>query len=100
MKKAFFILLGLIPAIALGQTYQKHTLYKDRLSIQLSEGVLNITPLSDNTIRVQFEKELPKEEQEFVLINKQPVPQFKLFKTPFKLKIITKNIVATFDKRR
>jgi alpha-D-xyloside xylohydrolase len=54
LKLVFFITL--IPALAFAQVYKKHNLVKDHLSIQLSEGVLNITPLSDKAIRVQWEK--------------------------------------------
>ena len=66
-----------IPVFAFGQVYKKYTLLKDHLSIQLSEGVLNITPISDKAIRIQWEKGM-KEEREFVLINKQTdLRQFK-----------------------
>ena len=71
---------------------------KDRLSIQLSEGVLNIIPLSDKAIRVQWEKGM-KEEREFVLINKLPVPAFKISETGTKLKLSTNAITVSFDKQ-
>src|SRR5688572_17419343 len=39
MKLKFLFLIILIPALAFGQTYKKHTVQKDRLTIQLSDGV-------------------------------------------------------------
>jgi alpha-D-xyloside xylohydrolase len=68
-----------IPVLAFSQAYKKYNLQKDHLSIQLSEGVLNITPLSDKAVRIQWEKGM-KEEREFVLINKLPVPHLSFQK--------------------
>ena len=71
---------------------------KDRLSIQLAEGTLNITPLSDKAIRIQWEKGM-REEREFVLINKLPVPHFKFSEAGTKLKLSTNAITVSFDKQ-
>ena len=72
MQKRFALLILLMPHIAFAQVYQKYTVQKNKLSIQLSEGLLSIIPLTDKTIRVEWEKELPKEVREFVLINQAP----------------------------
>ena len=98
MRVKFLFLVCLIPGFAFTQVYKKHSLQKDHLSIQLPEGVLNITPLSDKAIRVQWEKGM-KEEREFVLINKLPVPVFKFSETPLKLKLSTNSITVLFDKQ-
>ena len=99
MKIKFLLLIALIPAIAFAQVYKKHTLQKDHLSIQISEGVLNIVPLSDKAIRVQWEKDNMKEEREFVLINKLPIPAFKFLETGSKLKLSTDAVTVLFDKQ-
>ena len=72
MRRKFLFLVTLIPAITFAQTYKKNTAQKDRLSIQLSDGVMNIVPLSEKAIRVQWEKGM-MQERKFVLINKLPV---------------------------
>ena len=56
-------------------------------------------PLSDKAIRVQWEKGGMKEEREFVLINKFPVPAFKFSETGSKLKLSTNTIAVSFDKQ-
>ena len=99
MKLQFLLLSGLLPFISSAQAYKKHSLQKDRLSIQLSEGVLDIIPLSGQAIRVQWEKDNRKEEREFVLINKLPVPAFKFSQTPSKLKLSTDAITVSFYKQ-
>jgi alpha-D-xyloside xylohydrolase len=99
MRIKFLLLLAVVPSFAFSQRYQKHTLQKDGLSIQLSEGILNIRPISDEAVRVQWEKDGMKEEREFVLINKQPVPPFKFAETAGKLTLSTNTIAISFDKR-
>jgi alpha-D-xyloside xylohydrolase len=98
MRVKFLFLICLMPGFTFAQVYKKHSLQKDHLSIQLSEGVLNITPLSDRAIRVQWEKGM-KEEREFVLINKLPVPPFEFSETSAKLKLSTNLITVLFDKQ-
>jgi len=98
MKTKIFLIFFLAPTLLYAQSYKKHSLQKDRLSIQLSEGVLNIIPLSDKAIRIQWEKGM-KEEREFVLINKLPVPAFKFSEAGSKLKVSTNTITVAFDKQ-
>ena len=97
--KFFFLLICLLPVLSFRQVYQKYSLQKDKLIIQLSEGVLTLTPLSEKAIRVQWEKDKMKEEQEFVLINKLPVPAFKLSDAGGKLKLTTSAVTVSFDKQ-
>lgn len=101
MKKIFQILFlsTFIPAGTFAQIYKQHTLQKDRLSIQLSEGVLNIVPLSGKAIRVQWEKGSLREERAFILVNKPVVPAFRFSETPTKLKLTTNTITVSFDKQ-
>ncbi|HSC39231.1 MAG TPA: hypothetical protein VLD19_15215, partial [Chitinophagaceae bacterium] len=81
------------------QTYKKHQVQADRLSIELTEGVLNIIPLSDKAIRVQWQKNAMNEERELVLINKLPAPRFTLTESSSQLKLVTRTVTATFDKK-
>ncbi|HTM91441.1 MAG TPA: TIM-barrel domain-containing protein, partial [Flavisolibacter sp.] len=98
MKLRILLLIGLLPTIAFGQSYKKHTVQKDRLIIQLDEGTLNIIPLSEKAIRVQWGKGM-KEEREFVLVNKVQAPVFKVSEAGSKLKLSTNAITVSFDKR-
>jgi alpha-D-xyloside xylohydrolase len=99
MKTILLLLAALLPALAFSQTYEKYELQKDHVTIQLSEGVLRIIPLSDKAIRIQWEKDTMKEKREFVLINKLPVPAFKFSETASKLKLTTKTITVLFNKQ-
>ncbi len=96
MKRILSLIIVLLPTILFSQTYVKYTSQKDRLSIELSEGVMNIIPLSEKAIRVQWSKGM-QEEQEFVLVNKLPVPAFKILEAGNKLKLSTTAITVSFD---
>jgi len=99
MRIFIFLLVFLFPPVLFGQTYKKYTLGTDRLSIGLSEGVLNLIPLTDKAIRVQWEKDEMKESQELVLIHKQASPKFKLSETSTQLKLSTSAITVLFNKK-
>ncbi|HEU0226566.1 MAG TPA: hypothetical protein VFQ86_02415, partial [Arachidicoccus soli] len=98
-SKILFLLIIFIHTVAFPQVYKSYRLSKSRLSIQLAEGVLNIIPLSDNAIRVQWEKGNNFEQHEFILINKVPVPEFKCAETSSKLILSTNKIRVRFDKK-
>ncbi|OCX52719.1 glycosyl hydrolase family 31 [Mucilaginibacter sp. PPCGB 2223] len=99
MKLKFLLFITLLPAVTSGQVYQRYILLKDQLIVQLTEGNLHIIPLSDEAIRVQWEKGRLKEDREFVLVNKFPPPNFKFEETSFNLKIITEAITVLFNKK-
>ena len=100
MKRLLYILfLSLLATSISAQQYKKHTLTKEGLSIDLSEGVLKIIPLTNQSVRVQYEIGNAKETQQFVLINKPKTPIFKLKESANDLKLSTKEITVTFDKK-
>ena len=100
IKKALILsLVFLLPAALFAQRYKKHVLKAGKLSIDLTEGVLNLIPLTDKVIRVQWEKAGIKESQELVLVNKQAVPKFSFSETPSQLKISTSSVTVLFTKK-
>ncbi|MES2328791.1 MAG: TIM-barrel domain-containing protein [Bacteroidota bacterium] len=99
MKAKFLFVVIVLPFLLTAQVYRKHSLQKDRLSIECNEGILYITPLSDKAVRVQWQKDDMKEERELVLINKLPVPVFYFSQTGSKLKLSTSAMSISFDKK-
>jgi alpha-D-xyloside xylohydrolase len=100
MKKSIYILfLGFWFTSAKAQHYTKHSLGKDRLSIEVTEGILHIIPLTEKSVRIQYQIKNKKEEQEFVLINKPTGPSFALKEKDSSLEISTKSIVVNYNKK-
>jgi alpha-D-xyloside xylohydrolase len=98
MKNKFTLLILAILAAACTQKSGKYELLDDRLTVQLDEGVLNIIPLSDDAIRVQLESQSVKEEEELILVNQLPVPDFKFSDSGGKLRLSTQSMTVFFDK--
>jgi alpha-D-xyloside xylohydrolase len=99
MRATLIAFICLLPALLFGQSYKTHTLKTDRLSINLSEGVLHLIPLSDKVIRVQWEKGGNRESRELVLINKQATPKFKLTESQAHLKLSTSGLTVLFTNK-
>ncbi|WP_407427463.1 TIM-barrel domain-containing protein [Arcticibacter sp.] len=97
--RALIYLLFFLPVVALGQAYQKHSLRADRLSIELSDGILHLIPLSEKAVRVQWEKDEIREEQQFVLISKTAVPKFKYSESPSQLRLNMDKLTVVFNKQ-
>ncbi|QEC45190.1 TIM-barrel domain-containing protein [Pseudobacter ginsenosidimutans] len=99
MRILFLLLIVSLPAVTYTQVVKKYTKQKDRLSIQLSEGIMNIIPLSDKAIRVQWQKDTLKEANELVFVNKQPVPAMKCSETDAELKMTTSFVTVIINKQ-
>ncbi|HTN22255.1 MAG TPA: TIM-barrel domain-containing protein [Pelobium sp.] len=99
IKTKLVLLLAFLPTLIFGQVYQAHTLEKNRLKIQLSEGILYVTPLTDKAVRIQWEKGGMKEDKEFVLVNEVSAPKFRLQESASLIKLITNSISVSFDKK-
>ncbi|MET0466649.1 MAG: TIM-barrel domain-containing protein [Chitinophagaceae bacterium] len=99
MRSLFIFCLFILPCFVSAQVYRGHEVKRDQLSIRLAEGVLNIHPLTDRAIRVQWEKNGMKEEQQFVLNVLQKNIAFKVSAEGQKLRLSTKFISVYFDKQ-
>jgi len=99
MKRLCILFVLLNSAICFAQNYVSHTTHKKGLSINLAEGILHIEPLSPKAININWEKGLIKEEQELILVNKEPVPEFKVSETSRKITLSTAFVTVTFNKK-
>lgn len=97
--RTLIYLLFFLPSVVLSQTHEKHSLRDDRLSIELSDGILHLVPLSEKVVRVQWEKNGIREEQQFVIINKPSIPKFKYSETPSQLRLSTTMLTVVFNKQ-
>ncbi|WP_345954350.1 TIM-barrel domain-containing protein [Mucilaginibacter sp. PAMB04168] len=98
MKAISIFLIILLPALVFAQGYKRHMVQADRVSIELSKGVLELIPLSEKAIRVQWHKNGIREAQEIILINKIPVPKFMVTSTLGQLKVSTRSLQVVFSK--
>lgn len=85
--------------MGMGQSYTGHRLQTDRLSVSLTDGVIDIIPLSDKVVRVQWRKGQVKEERELIFTEKVFPPAFSVNEAGSKLVLKLKDMSVFFDKR-
>ena len=88
----------LMPLIGMGQSYTGYRLQTDRLSISLTGGVLDIIPLSEKAVRIQWHKGQLKEERELIFTEKLTPPIFGVNEKGSKLVLKLKELSVVFDK--
>lgn len=99
MKIKILLALALLaPVLLFAQSYKRHLWQKGTLTIQLTEGKLLISPLSDKATRVQWRKDLQPEQQEFVLVNAEPLPAVRFTESAQLLTLQTSAVTIHFHK--
>jgi alpha-D-xyloside xylohydrolase len=93
------LFLFFLPIYTFSQDYKGYILEKNRVEILLQDGKLNIIPLADEIIRVQWIKENIQEEQELILIHQPAVPKFKFTESIQLLVIKTAGVSVEFNKQ-
>jgi len=98
MRSTVLSLLLLVPALVFGQSYKRYERKTDRLSIGLTEGILDLIPLSERVVRVRWIKAGVGEEREFVFERKTATPKFKHLETPSQLRLQMPMLTVVFNK--
>lgn len=99
MKLKPVILICMIPFLCKGQVVKSFTRHSNKVDITLSEGMLCVSPLSDNAVRIKFYKEKEGNLPELVFITKKVTPWFKVVDSQYELIIKTKKINVLLDKK-
>jgi len=99
MKLKFLLLAGLFPLLCQGQVVKGFKQLSDRVNITLSDGILSISPLTENTVRVKFYKVSEGNLPEFIFTSGAKTPEFKVSDSPSKLEIKAPKIIVSLDKQ-
>ena len=93
------MIIILFPVLCQGQVVKGFKQAADRVDITLSEGTLSIYPLTENTVRIRFCKEVEVKVPELIFTSNVPTPHFNVIDSPSKLEISGKNIIAELNKQ-
>jgi alpha-D-xyloside xylohydrolase len=99
MKLRYLLIFILFTSVCTGQSVQGFKQNKSNVEITLSDGILKIQSLADNTARVQFYSDGKPEVTELVLISKVEAPDLNVFDTSSKIEVKLKNLVVAVDKQ-
>lgn len=98
MKLKLLLVISLFPLLCQGQVVKGFKRLSNKVNITLSDGVLSISPLTENAVRIKFYKESEGNLPELVFTSGVATPGFKVFDSPSKLEIRAKKIIVSLDK--
>jgi len=99
MKLKFLLIVSLFPLLCLGQVVKGFKQLSDKVNITFSDGILSISPLTGNAVRIKFYKETEGSLPELVFTSGVTIPKFKVSDSRSKLEIKVKNISVLLDKQ-
>jgi alpha-D-xyloside xylohydrolase len=99
MKLIIFVILSLFPVFSQRQDVKSFKQLEDLIDVTLSEGTLRIYPLTDNTMRIKFFKNVETRVPELVFTSSISTPKFQVTDTDLKLEIKVKNIIVQLNKQ-
>jgi len=99
MKLIIFVIISLFPVFSQGQDVKSFKQLEDRIDVALSEGTLSIHPLTHNTVRIKFYKNVETRIPELIFTTSISTPKFQVTDTDSKLEIKVKNIIVNLNKQ-
>jgi alpha-D-xyloside xylohydrolase len=98
MKQKILLLVLLIPVLCFGQAVKKYEKFNDKVVVFLEAGEIHLSPLTDNTVRIQYAFDLKKQLPELVFISKVNTPDFKVSESNSSVEISTLKMTVVVDK--
>ncbi len=99
MKLKLLLAISFFPLLCQGQVVKGFKRLSNKVNITLSDGVLSISPLTENAVRIKFYKEDEGNLPELVFTSGVTTPGFQVFDSPSKLEIKAKKIIVSLDKQ-
>jgi alpha-D-xyloside xylohydrolase len=98
MKQITILFVLLIPAFCIGQVVKGYKKNNDKVVIILDKGELHLSPLTENTVRVQYGLEMKSQMSELVFTSKVKLPDFKVSESKAFIEIATSKMTVVVDK--
>ncbi len=99
MKIRYLFLACLFPLLGQGQVVKNYKHLENGINVHLVEGTLNISPLSENAVRIKFYKDVEAKIPELIFTSNYKTPTLKVADSPTKLELKEKKIVVIIDKQ-
>ncbi|HRC88860.1 MAG TPA: glycoside hydrolase family 31 protein [Bacteroidales bacterium] len=95
----FFISMNLFYELCHGQSVKSFFQTNDRIIINLSEGILSISPLDENAVRIKFYKVTEPDIPEFIFTSSVTIPEFYVSNLSSTIEVKMKNMMVIMDKQ-
>ncbi len=98
LKQKIIFLIIFLPVLCFGQVLKNYEKLNDKVIVFLDKGEIHLSPLSDNTVRVQYALKYKNDLPELVFTEKTAVPEFKLTDSKSDLELSTSKITVVINK--
>lgn len=99
LRQKSVLLLTLIPILCIGQAVKKYEKLNNKVIVTLDKGEMHLSPLTDNTIRVQYGVKVITQLPELVFVTKVEAPDFRVSGSGSSLEISTSQMTVIVDKQ-
>lgn len=100
LKHKTIFLFILIPIFCSGQAVKKYEQLTDKVIVTLDKGELHLSPLTENTVRIQYAIDFRKQLPELVFTTRIDIPEFNISESESSLEISTSLLTVIVDKQR
>lgn len=98
MKKYFILAISLLLGVCQLQAGIRYKRNNDGITVQFENGSLEIKPLNDNAVRVQFYSANSSLLPELVFTTKSLVPQFEVKESKRDISLLLKNLIVKVNR--
>ena len=98
MKKYFILAISLLLGVCQLQAGIRYKRNNDGITVQFENGSLEIKPLNDNAVRVQFYSANSSLLPELVFTTKSLVPQFEVKESKRDINLLLKNLIVKVNR--
>jgi alpha-D-xyloside xylohydrolase len=99
MKYLFLIIVSLIPLLLYGQVVKSFNQSADGVHVNLDNGTLTIVPITDNAVRIKFNKNQLEPLPELIFTSPITVPEFQVFDLSSTIQVKGKKIIVSVEKQ-
>ena len=99
MKYLFLIIVSLIPLLLYGQVVKSFNQSADGVHVNLDNGTLTIVPITDNAVRIKFNKNQLEPLPELIFTSPITVPEFRVFDLSSTIQVKGKKIIVSVEKQ-
>jgi alpha-D-xyloside xylohydrolase len=100
MKFKYLTLVCLIPVLCDGQVIKNFQTILGGIKVNMKEGSVIISPLSDDAVRIRFFKDTEVEVPELIFLNTISTPEFQVTDYPSMVEVKAGKIIVAVDKLR
>ena len=99
MKVKHLLFIILFPFLVNGQVTKSYKQSANGVTIVLTDGTLNISPIAENAVRIKFYKNVEANVPELIFTSKEKTSKLKVTESPSRFELKGEKIIVKVDKQ-